>query len=186
MVATGRPPSFSLVEAISAVKLMRVILAITVLLTVVFLELALAEPPRPKYTTLVVEFVGEMDRPVPPIVISTSSQEGEWYKQHFSSVVIFPIYVQVMPRSVLSEITELPLLKRALEGAKPSDEKPKSLNNVRFTAGVGHHHVQTMVDSQTSSEILKNILRGLDKYPDLQSELQEIDDHVRPQGARTN
>jgi hypothetical protein len=158
---------------------MRAILVIAILLRLALPYLAFAEPPRPSYTTLVVEFVGEMDRPVSPIVISTSSEEGQWYKQHFSPVV-FPVYVHVVSGSVLSEITELPLLKRALESAKPSDEEPKTHNNVRFSAGVGHDHAQIMVDAQTSTKILKNIVRIVAKYPTLKSELQEIEGHVKP------
>lgn len=158
---------------------MRTILAITVLLTIALPCLARTEPFRPRSTTLVVEFVGEMDRQVSPIVISTSSQEGERYKQQFAPVV-FPVYVHVVPESVLREITELPLLKSALESAKPADDEPKTRNNVRFTSGVGHDHVQIMVDAQTSTKILKDIVRIVVKNPMLKSELQEIENHVRP------
>ncbi|SRR6266496_1851337 len=157
----------------------RAISVCAVFLTLASPYLALAESPRPRYTTLTVEFVGETERPVSPIVISTSSEEGEWYKQHFSPLV-FPVYVHVVPGSVLNEVSELPLLKRALKSAKHVDDEPKTRNNVRFTAGVGHRHAQIMVDAQTSSKILKDILRIVDKYPDLKSELQEIEDHVRP------
>ena len=160
---------------------MRAKLIIAALLWLALSSLGLAEPPRPSYTTLVVEFAGEMNRFIPPVVISTSSEEGEWYKQH-----LFPdpfhslAHVQVVPASVLNKITELPLLERALESAKPSDEEPKTPNNVRFTAGVGHEHVQIMVDDQTSTKILKDIAGVVAKYPDLKSDLQEIADLVKP------
>jgi hypothetical protein len=61
--------------------------------------------------------------------------------------------VQVVPQSVLNEITELPLLKRALENAKPVDNEPKSIQNATFTAGVGHDHVQIIVEKQPSTKI---------------------------------
>ena len=85
-----------------------------------------------------------------------------------------------MPPSVLNEITELPLLKRALESAKPKDDEPKAPQNVSFTAGIGHVHAQIMVDAQTSTKILKDIDRIVAKYPSLKSELHEIEYHVRP------
>jgi hypothetical protein len=139
------------------------------------------EQPRPSCTTLVVEFVGEMDRPVPSVVISTSSEEGEWYRQHLVPELIrFLTHVQIVPASVLKEITELPLLKRALESAKPADDEPKTPDNVRFTAGVGHDHVQIMVDAQTSTKMLKDIARVVAKYPPLKSELQEIENRITP------
>jgi hypothetical protein len=159
----------------------RAIYVCAVLLTVASPYLAFAEPARPSYTTLLVEFVGEMNRYVSPVVISTSPKEGKWYEQHlFSEPFQFPVYVEVVPTSVLNEITELPSLRRALQKAKPVDDKPKSRNNVEFTAGVGHRHAQILVDAETSTKILNDILRMVDKYPDLKSELKEIDDHVRP------
>ena len=119
-----------------------------------------------------------MNRFIPPVVVSASSEEGEWYKQHLSPE--FPVYVQVVPASVLNEITELPLLKRALESAKPVDDEPKTAQSVSFTAGVGHDYAQIILDKQPRTKILKGILRIVDKYPDLKSELQEIEDHLRP------
>jgi hypothetical protein len=85
-----------------------------------------------------------------------------------------------VPGSVLNQITELPLLKRALESAKSIDDMPKTTQNVRFTAGVGHDHAQIMVGAQTSTKMLKDIARLAAKYPTLNSELQEIGDHAGP------
>jgi hypothetical protein len=130
---------------------------------------------------LVIEFVGEMNRPVPEVVISTSSEEGEWYRQHVVREFFrFLVHVDVVPASILNQVTELPLLKRAMEGAKPADEEPKTPNNVRFTAGVGHDRVQIMVDAQTGARILKDIASVVAKYPRLKSELQEIGNGVKP------
>jgi len=55
---------------------MKAKLIIAALLWLAVPSLGLAEPPRPNYTTLVVEFVGETDRPVFPVLVSTSWQEG--------------------------------------------------------------------------------------------------------------
>jgi hypothetical protein len=132
---------------------MKAKLIIAALLWLAVPSLGLAEPPRPNYTTLVVEFVGETDRPVFPVLVSTSWQEGEWYRQH-----VIPKFFRVLARvdvvraPVLNEITELPLLKRALESAKP----------------------------QTSTKMLKDIARVVAKYPTLKSELQEIENRITP------
>jgi hypothetical protein len=143
--------------------------------------LALAEPPRQSCTTLFVEFVGEMDRPVPSVVISTSSEEGEWYKQNLGPDFLrFITRVHVVPKSVFNQIAELPLLKRALGSAKPVDDEPKTPNNVRFTAGAGDHHVQRMLEAQTSTKILEEIAKLVVRHPALKSDLQEIEDHVKP------
>lgn len=129
---------------------------------------------------MVVEFVGEMDRPVPPVIVSTSAEEGEWYGRHLSPELLrFLVHIDIVPASTLREITEPPLLKRALESAKQADDEPKTPENVRFTTGVGHNHLQIMVDAQTSTNILKNIARVVAKYSRLKSDLQEIENYIK-------
>src|SRR5438874_759019 len=129
----------------------RAISVCAVFLTLASPYLALAESLRPRYTTLIVEYVGETDRYAPPVVISTSQEEGKWYKQHLlPEPGDFLVHVQVVSPSVLNEITELPLLKRA-----PVDDEPKTPQNVRFTAGVGHRHAQIMMDAEMSTKILE-------------------------------
>jgi hypothetical protein len=137
---------------------MRAILAIAMLLVLASPYLGYAESPRPN-TTLIVEYTGEsIGGPALPVVITTSQEEGEWYKQHFSGDMAFLLaYVQVVPQSALNEITGLPLLKRALHRAKPVDDEPKTAQNARFTAGVGHDYVRIILEKQPSTKILKGI-----------------------------
>jgi hypothetical protein len=156
-------------------------------ISVIFLLLELgspcaisAQPPRLNYTTLIVEYAGEMIRYELPVVISTSTGEAKWYRQHLlPKPGHFLVHVQVVPPSVLNEITEMPLLKQALESAKPVDEEPKTPQNVRFTAGVGHEYAQIIVEKQTSKMILRNIVRVVAKYPSLKIELQDIEHQLR-------
>jgi len=107
---------------------MRAKLVIAALLWLVSSSLGFAGQPEPRYATLVVEYVGEQIHYGFLVVISASSEEGEWYKQH-----LWPepdphlVFVEVVPASVLNEITELPLLKRQLERAKPVDDEPRRL-----------------------------------------------------------
>lgn len=160
---------------------MRAKLVIAALLWLVSSPTGIAGQPEPRYTTLAVEYVGEQDRSISPVVISTSSEEGEWYKQH-----LWPepwgglALTYVVPASVLNEITESPLLKHQLTRAKQVDDEPKTLMNVRFTAGVRHDQVQIIVTDQTSAKILKDIAGLVAKYSGLTSELQQIADHVKP------
>ena len=95
-------------------------------------------------------------------------------------LIRFLTHVHIVPASVLNEVTELPVLERALASAKPADEEPKTIQNVRLTAGVGHDHVQIMLDAQTSTKILNDIARVVGKFPTLKSELQEIENRVKP------
>ena len=72
---------------------MRAILVIGILLTIASPHPGFAESPRPRYTTLVIEYTGEtIGGPILPLVITTSQEEGEWYSQHVlpESVVLLP------------------------------------------------------------------------------------------------
>jgi hypothetical protein len=156
---------------------MRALLAIGILLTLALPHPGFAESPRPRYTTLVIQYSGEViGGPAPPVVITMSQEEGEWYRQQLlPELDRFLVHVNVVPQSVLNEITELPLLKRALENAKPADNESKTNQNARFTAGVGHDHGQIILDKQPSMKILKGIDRIVAEYPSLKSELQELE-----------
>jgi hypothetical protein len=156
---------------------MRAILAIGILLTIASPHPGFAESPRPRYTTLLIEYTGDViGGPAPPVVISTSQEEGEWYRQQLlPELDRFLVQVNVVPQSVLNEITELLLLKRALENAKPVDNELKTNQNARFTAGVGHDHGQIILDKQPSMKILKGIDKIVAKYPSLKSEIQELE-----------
>jgi hypothetical protein len=157
---------------------MRAKLVIAILLWLVSSPIEMAGQRKPRYTTLAVEYAGVQNRYVFPVVLSVSSEEGEWYKQH-----LWPdglVFVEVVPASVLNEITELPLLMRQLERAKPVEDEPKTLMDVKFIAGVGHDHVQIVVTDQTSAKILKDIAGVVAKYSELKSELQGLANQVQP------
>ena len=156
---------------------MRTRFGITVFVWLTLSLTGLAQKTPPRYTTLVLEYSGEViGGSAPPVVITTSQEEGEWYSQHVLPEVSGSFAeFQVVPQSVLNEITELQLLKRALENAKPVDNETKTNQNARFTAGVGHDHGQIVLDKQSSMKILKGVDRIVAKYPSLKSELQELE-----------
>lgn len=155
---------------------MRTRLGITVFVWLTLSLTGLAQKAPARYTTLVIQYSGDMiGGPALPVVITTS-QEGEWYSQHVLPELSGSFAkVQVVPQSVLDEITELPLLERALENAKPVDNELKTNQNARFTAGVGYDHGQIILDKQPSVKILKGIDRIVAKYPSLKSGLQELE-----------
>jgi len=133
------------------------------------------------YTTLVIEYIGKSDRPLFPIVISASTEEGEWYRQHLSNDLLQDfIDVNVVQASTLKEITDLPLFKGSL--ARPTyTDHPVTTPTVRFLLGVGYDHTETKVDAQTGLTILVAIDRYIAKYPRLGSELSEVEHRVRYQ-----
>lgn len=126
------------------------------------------------YSTLVIAFVGETDRPVFPIVITTSKEEGEWYLQHFfqePSRGFDRIYI--VPISILDEVTKQQQLRHQLKSASKEEAVPKTSPTVRFIAGTGHDYVQTMFSARVSEGILQDIAGRLVNYRELRAAVLE-------------
>src|SRR5215469_7903637 len=152
---------------------MRTRLGITVFVWLTLSLTGLAQKAPPRYTTLVIEYTGEQQISLSdPIVITTSQEEGEWYRQYLlrhNLAFEGTPYIQVVPQSVLNEMTGLPLLKPALKRARMIEEhlpgKPETDPYVTFSAGVGHDYASIIVDKQPSMKILKGIERIAAPYP---------------------
>ena len=169
---------------------MRTRLGITVFVWLTLSLTGLAQKVPLRYTTLIIEYTGEQISVSLPIIITTSPEEGEWYRQHFlhrqNSVpdVAFELaYIQVVPQSVLNEIAGLPLLKPALKRARMIEEhmpgKPETAQNATFSAGVGHDYASIVVDKQPSLKIVKGIERIAARYPSLKDELRQVEYHLK-------
>lgn len=164
---------------------MRPVFLIAALLSIASPPPGLANLPPHRYTSLVIQFVGEMDRPVAPIVISTSPEEAEWYNQElFKEPIGVLVGIEVVPAKTLASIAELPLLNRALRRAKPTEEEPKTTPTVRFIAGSGHDYLQIMLDAQTSRKILGGIEKTVIKYPTLVNKIREVDSLLNQAAAK--
>ena len=163
---------------------MRTRLGITVFVWLTLSLTGLAQKAPRRYTTLVIEYTGETINVATPVVITTSQEEGEWYSQHVLSEVSGAVAnIEVVPQSVLNEITGLPLLKPALARARMIEEhlpgKPETDQNATFSAGVGHDYASIIVDKQPSMKILKGIERIAAKYPLLKAGLHQLEYHLK-------
>lgn len=133
-----------------------------------------AEHTQSGYSTLVVERVGETDRTNFKTVISTSREEGEWYKETLYKEGLRDLVdVFVVPKSAVARITEVPLLTRELRRATPNEEAPIISTRIRFVVGIGHDHKEVMLDKPTSAAILRDIVGRVSKYPGLESRIQD-------------
>ena len=166
---------------------MRTRLGITAFVWLTLSLAGFAQKAPPEYTTLVIEYTGETIRAAVPTIITISQEEGEWYRQHFlpRDVTFAVPCIQLVPQSVLNEITGLPLLKPALKRARmieehlPGNAEPKTAQSVTFSAGVGHLYASIVVNKQPSMKILKDIERIAAKYPSLKAGLHQLEYHVK-------
>jgi hypothetical protein len=128
-----------------------------------------------RYSTLVVEYVGEQDRLIDKVIITTSTGEGEWHKENlYSGSSLDFVDVFLIPKSTLDEITNLPLLDRELRTATRYEEVPHRPVNVRFVVGIGHDHEEVMLDAPTSAKILRDIAKRISSYPELENQIWEV------------
>jgi len=106
-----------------------------------------------------------LDRPIDllfPIIISTSSKEGEWYRHHlFSDPIDIFAKVNIVEASTLKDITDSQLLKGSLD-RRMSAEVSISRPTLRFVAGAGDDRTEVIVDAQTGLKILLAIVANLD------------------------
>jgi hypothetical protein len=136
------------------------------------------ERPVSGYSTLVIEYIGEMDRPVFPIILSSSAKEGEWCRQHLvrQSDRTFT-HVYVVPASNMKNVTAIRPLTNGLERSVPPPDQPKA-PTVKFVAGAGHQYTGTTLDAQTAMTVLMAIDRHVAYDSALDNELSEIEGHL--------
>lgn len=137
------------------------------------------EQPVSGYSTLVIEYMGDMDRPVFPIIISSSKKEGEWYRQHLftEGIRIFTL-INVVQTSTMAEIASIGPLRNSLERPTPPPDHLKA-PTVRFVAGARHRYAETTLDAKTAMTVLKAIEDHLANYPDVRNDVLEIDLIIR-------
>jgi hypothetical protein len=162
---------------------MRAMLIIGTLLGLA-LPLGFAKQPTQGCTTLVIEYVGPNDSPAFPIVISTSSKEGEWYEQRlFKGPIRSFANIELLPAPKLNEITDLPSLRSALAVSSRTRENSKATPILRLVAGRGQKYVQVVLDRQTSLQILQDIIKRTADYPELRNEIQELESAIEALAA---
>jgi hypothetical protein len=153
-------------------------------LLLLWLVLPLPAQPVSGYRTLVIEYIGPTNRPSFPIIISTSSKEGEWYRHHlFPDPIDIFARVNIVKASTLKDITDLQLLKGSLD-RRVSAEVSISRPTLKFVAGAGDDHTEATVDAQTGLKILLALDRYIAEYPKLRSDLSEVERRVRYQIRR--
>lgn len=138
-----------------------------------------------RYSTLAIEYLGKTNRPVFPVVITTSSKEGNWYAQNvFGNLVSEFVRVYTVRASILSEITKFPSLQNGLAHPPRSEQMHKKSPTVNFVAGRRHEYVQSVLDARTSVEILQEIERHVVDYPALEGQIREIENLTKQQSLK--
>jgi len=139
---------------------------------------------NPRYTTVLIEYVGKSDRYLSPIIISSSADEAEWYKQKLFSCRISALMgpclgpglteVYIVPEATWAEIADKSLPKADLK--RPvSNDGPRRWPGLRLILARGHDFQEVTIDAEESVLMLGEIKKQVSAHPLLVSELSEIE-----------
>jgi len=111
--------------------------------------------PNLRCSTIAIEYVGKTDRPVFPVIISTSPEEAEWYKQRlFSDPVSTFADVYVVGKPTMTKIADI-LLPNGDRRHPSSDARPRTSPALRIVFASGHDSKEVTVDVAESASLLR-------------------------------
>jgi len=129
----------------------------------------------PGFTTIVLDCTGRVDRPVFPVVISVSNEEGEWYERRFLGGPDFNLYpVGVVNSAALKEISAIHVLQ-IIVNRPISKYGPIMPPTVRIIAGAGHSYKQALISAGNGIPIIEEIKKHVPSYPSLVEQLSEFE-----------
>ena len=132
---------------------------------------------RLKYSVLAIEYVGESDKPITPIVISDSKMGAEWYRDSVLKRSESELtYIHVVPVSLLERlISETESHKGILQS-----ERTKSHNSsVSVTIVTIQRKNTFLYDRESAVLLLDNLRKRCKDYDSLRSDLAHFQDRIR-------
>lgn len=131
--------------------------------------------PHSRFTTIVIEYIGKNDRPVFPIIVSTSLEEAEWYKQKlFRDPVPTFADVYIVGESTLKEIVDILLPNGDMKQPNPR-VGPRTSPALRLVLATGHDSKEVTVEVTESALRLGKIKKRVSEYPPLVEQLADIE-----------
>lgn len=137
-----------------------------------------------RYSTVVIEYLGENDRLIFPVTISDSKAEAEWYRQKLFSdptstlmrVSTF-VHVYVVKGSTMKEIADIPLLRSSLPQPR-SIQRPVTAPTLRLVLATGQSYREVRVDARQSIDILDRLKKITPENPELADDMGRIEVHM--------
>ena len=129
---------------------------------------------KPRISTIVITFEGKSDHPVFPVVVSSSSEEAEWYKNKlFNDPVASFVHVYVVPKGVWTQITSVRMLREDVKQANPGDLQGAT-PVLKVVLASGHSSRTVAVEAQDAIAFLSDVRARLPEYPSLVEHLSEM------------
>ena len=148
--------------------------AITIVLAAVVSPKMHAKPDS-GYTTVVLEYIGKTNRPISPIIISSSAEEAQWYRHKlFSDQISTLTSVYIVKETTWKDVMDIPFPKADLK--QPSaDDGPITAPMLKLVLAKGHDFREAAIGAEESFLILDEIKQWVAKYQLLVRRLSEVE-----------
>jgi hypothetical protein len=153
----------------------------TMAVAIAFVLAAVVNPsihsePDSGYTTVVLEYIGKTNRPIFPIIISSSAEEAQWYRQElFSEPISTLTSAYIVKETTWKEVVDIPFPKADLKQPSAGDG-PISAPMLRLVLAKGHDFRETTIGAEESVLILDEIKQRVSEYRLLVRRLSEVED----------
>jgi len=133
-----------------------------------------------KYSVLAIEYIGESDKPVTPIVISDSKAGAAWYrnavlKRGESEFT----YIHVVNASLLEKlIADVEALKGTVQ--QKGEKNPTPSETVSVAVITLESNNKYLYDTDSAISLLESLQKRCDKSESLRSDLAHFRDRIRP------
>ena len=130
---------------------------------------------KPTYTTVIIDYIGKTDRPVFPVIISSSADEAKWYKE---KLFIDPVAAfaarYIVRESTMKAITGIPLPK---SGSKRQDTDDRSRTSPALELVIANRHdfQEVTLEVADSVSFLSEFKKRVSQYPPLIERLSDIE-----------
>jgi hypothetical protein len=149
-----------------------VMFAITLMATVSIRAFSQSKPP---VSTVVITYVGKSDRPVFPIVVSSSAEEAEWYKSKlFTDPVASFAHVYVVRRTVWTQIKAIRMLRGDVKQSS-SDDLQRTSPTLEVIVASGHDSKTLTIQAEDAITFLSDVKACVPSYPSLVHYLSEME-----------
>ena len=134
-----------------------------------------------KYSVIAVEYVGETDKPITPIVISTSKTGAEWYcTAVLKRSELELTYVHVVSVSLFEKLIADAGLHRGTFQEEQGNNPKSSSKTVSVTIITPQKQDTFLHDTRVAISLLESLQKRCQDDQSLRSDLSHFQDRIRP------
>lgn len=127
------------------------------------------------YTTVVIEYIGKTKRPIFPIIVSSSAEEAQSYRQKlFSDPISTFASVYIVEETTWKEVVDIPFPKADLKQPSAAD-RPITTPMLRLVLAKGNDFREITTGAEDSVLILDEIKQRVSGYRLLVRRLSEVE-----------